>query len=128
MWRNLKVLSLFDGISCGRVALERAGLPVSAYYASENDKYAIKISKANYPDIVQLGDIRGWQDWLKSLGKIDLILAGFPCQSWSVAGKQLGDRDPRGGLFWTMLDTAKNVLDNNPNAKFLFENVRMKKR
>lgn len=93
----MNVLSLFDGVSCGRLALDRAGIECDKYYASEIDKYAIKISKANYPDIVQLGDIRGWQDWLKSLGKIDLILAGFPCQSWSVAGKQLGDRDPRGG-------------------------------
>ncbi len=127
MWRNLKVLSLFDGISCGRVALERAGLSVSAYYASEIDKYAMKISEANYPEIIQLGDVQDFEKWELDWSSIDLVLAGFPCQSWSIAGKQLGDRDPRGGLFWTMLDIAKKVLDNNPNAKFLFENVRMKK-
>lgn len=121
--KGLNVLSVFDGISCGRVALERAGLSVSAYYASEIDKYAIKISKANYPDIVQLGDIRGWQDWLKSLGKIDLILAGFPCQSWSVAGKQEGDKS----LFHIMLDVMRAVQAANPSVKFIIENVKMKK-
>ena len=123
----MNVLSLFDGISCGRLALARAGISVNKYFASEIDKYAIKISEANYPGIIRLGDVLSHETWDFDWSSIDLVLAGFPCQSWSVAGKQLGDRDPRGGLFWTMLDIAKKVLDNNPNARFLFENVRMKK-
>lgn len=123
----MNVLSLFDGISCGRVALERAGIEVERYYASEIDKFAIKVSESNYPDIIRLGDVTKWKEWNIDWGSIDLVTAGFPCQSWSLAGKQLGDKDPRGALFWTTLDIIANVLKYNPSAKFLMENVRMKK-
>ena len=87
---GITVLSLFDGISCGRVALERAGIKVNKYYASEIDKNAMQISKNNYKDIIQLGDIKSIdEDIIKSIGKIDLVLGGSPCQGFSRAGKGL---------------------------------------
>ena len=78
----MKVLSLFDGISCARVALERAGIPVEEYCASEIDKYAIQISQKNYPDIIRLGDVKNVNG--KDFENIDLLIAGFPCQSCSI--------------------------------------------
>ena len=125
----MNVLSLFDGLSGGRVALERAGIKVDNYYSSEIDKYAIQISNKNYPqdEVNRLGDITKWQDWNIDWSSIDLVTGGFPCQAWSIAGKQQGDRDERGMLFWTMLDIMKKVLEHNPKAKFLIENVKMKK-
>lgn len=121
------VLSLFDGISCGRVALKRAGILIEKYYSSEIDKYAIQISNKNFQDISQLGDIRNWRNWNIDFSSIDLLLAGFPCQSWSMAGKQKGDSDPRGALVHDLIDIWNEVKKYNPNVKFLFENVRMKK-
>ena len=123
----MKVLSLFDGMSCGHIALDRLGINVDTYYSSEIDKYALEVSQANYPNIIQLGDILNWQDWDIDWKSIDLVTGGFPCQSWSVAGKGLGDRDDRGKLFWVMLDVMKKVMENNPSAYYLMENVRMKK-
>ena len=125
----MNVLSLFDGMSCGRVALERAGIKVDNYYSSEIDKYAIQIANKNYPqdEVNRLGDVTKWQNWNINWSNIDLVTGGFPCQAWSIAGKQQGDRDERGMLFWTMLDIMKKVLEYNPRAKFLIENVKMKK-
>ena len=123
----MNVLSLFDGMSCGRIALDRLGIKVDNYYASEIDKYAMKVSEANYPDIKQIGDVLEWQLWDIDWSSIDLVTGGFPCQSWSLAGKQLGDKDERGKLFWVMLDVMKKVIENNPNAYYLMENVKMKK-
>lgn len=123
----MKVLSLFDGMSCGQIALERAGINVSKYYASEIDKYAITVTQANYPDTIQLGDVTAWRAWDIDWASIDLVGAGFPCQAWSVAGQQLGDKDERGMLFWTTLEIIAEVLKHNPKAKFLMENVKMKK-
>jgi len=123
----LNVLSLFDGMSCTRIALERLGIDVNHYYASEIDKYAMKVSEENYPDIIQIGDVTDWQSWDIDWSSIDLVIGGFPCQSWSLAGRQLGDKDERGKLFWVMLDVMKKVIENNPNAYYLMENVKMKK-
>lgn len=126
--RGLNILSLFDGMSCGRIALERAGIKVDKYYSSEIDKYAIQIADKNYPQDKEnrLGDVTKWKDWDIDWASIDLVTGGFPCQAWSIAGKQLGDKDERGMLFWTMLDIMKKVLEHNPKAKFLIENVKMK--
>ncbi len=124
----MKVLSLFDGMSCSHIALDRLGINVDEYYASEIDKYALKVSQANYPNIIQLGDILHWQDWDIDWETIDLVIGGFPCQSWSIAGKQLGDKDERGKMFWVMLDIMKKVMDKNPAAYYLMENVRMRKK
>jgi DNA-cytosine methyltransferase len=123
----MNVLSLFDGVSACHLALTRAGFEVGTYYTSEIDKYATKISEKNYPEAVRLGDVTKWEEWVIDWNSIDLVTGGFPCQAWSVAGKQLGDKDPRGMLFWTMLDVMKMVLKHNPKAKFLMENVKMKK-
>jgi DNA-cytosine methyltransferase len=121
------VLSLFDGISGTQVALERNGITYDNYYASEIDKYPISITQKNYPNTIQLGSVTDWKKWDIDWSSVDLVCGGFPCQSWSVAGLGLGDKDVRGMLFWTMLDVMKLVLNKNPNAKFLMENVRMKK-
>ena len=122
------VLSLFDGISCGRIALERAGIKVDKYYASEIDKNAIQISKNNYKDIIQLGDINDIdENIIKSIGKIDLVLGGSPCQGFSRAGKGLNFEDSRSKLFFNFVDILNIVKKYNPNTKFLLENVQMKK-
>lgn len=123
----INVLSLFDGMACGRIALERAGVKVGKYYASELDKYAITVAQANWPENIQLGDVTRWREWGLDWDSIDLVTGGFPCQAWSMAGNQLGDKDERGMLFWTMLDIMKHVKYRNPNANFLIENVKMKK-
>jgi DNA-cytosine methyltransferase len=124
---DMNILSLFDGISCCRVALERANIPVDKYYASEIDKHAITIAQKNYPNTVQLGDVTKWQGWNIDFASIDIVTAGFPCQAWSTAGKQLGDKDPRGALFWTTLDIISHIKKLNPNVIFLLENVKMKR-
>lgn len=123
----MNVLSLFDGISAGRVALERAGIQVDNYYASEIDTHAIKVTQKNYPSTIQLGDATKWRDWDIDFSSIDLIMAGFPCQSWSIAGQQGGVEDERGQLLHTMMDIFHHIQALNPNLKFLFENVKMKK-
>lgn len=123
----MKILSLFDGISCCRVALNRANIPVDTYYASEIDKYAITVAQKNFPETIQLGDVTKWQSWNIDFASIDIVTAGFPCQAWSVAGKQLGDRDERGALFWTTLDIISHIKKLNPKVIFMLENVKMKR-
>jgi len=117
----MNVLSLFDGMSCGRIALERLGIQVDNYYASEIDKYAIKVSEANYPNIIQVGDVTKLDT--STLPKIDLVMGGSPCQGFSFAGKQLAFDDPRSALFF---EFVRCVNDLKPKY-FLLENVRMKK-
>ena len=124
--RKINVLSLFDGVSCGRVALQRAGIPINKYYASEIDKYAIMITQNNFPDTVQLGDVTKWEDWDIDWSSIDLLIGGNPCVSWSVAGKQLGTEDPRGQLLFDYVNILHHIQKHNPNVKFLVENVKMK--
>lgn len=124
---NVNILSLFNGISGLHLACDRAGIKVDTCYYSEIDKYANKVTEQHYPNDIALGDVTKWKDWDINWSDIDLVGAGFPCQSWSVAGQQLGDKDERGMLFWTTLDIISHVLKHNPNAKFLMENVKMKK-
>lgn len=121
----MNILSLFDGISCGRVALERAGIKIYKYYASEIDKYAIQVSQKNYPDIIQIGDVTKVD--VSQLDKIDLLIGGSPCQGFSFAGKQLNFEDPRSKLFFEYVRILKELKERNPNIKFLLENVKMKK-
>ena len=123
----MNVLSLFDGKSSGFTACELAGIEVGTYYSAEIDKYAIKVSDAIHPNQTRLGSVTEWRDWDVDWSSIDMIFGGFPCQAWSMAGKQLGDKDERGMLFWTMLDIMKHVRHHNPKADFLIENVKMKK-
>lgn len=124
---EMNILSLFDGTSAGRLAAERAGLPVTKYYASEIDKYAIAVSKKNYPDIIHLGNVEDYQEWDIDFGEIDLLLGGSPCQGFSIAGKQLNFEDPRSKLFFEYVEILKKIREKNPNVLFLLENVRMKK-
>lgn len=84
---GINVLSLCDGISCGKIALDRAGIKVNKYFASEIDKDAIAISKKNHSDVIQLGDIVDWREW--ELPHIDLVISGTPCTGFSRAGKML---------------------------------------
>lgn len=121
----MKVLSLFDGISCGMVALERAGIKVDKYYACEIDKNAIEISKKNYPQIIRLGDVCNVH--AVDLPEIDLLIGGSPCQGFSRAGKCLNFNDPRSALFFEYLRILNELKVKNPNIKFLLENVAMKK-
>lgn len=126
--KKLNVLSLFDGMSCGRIALERNGQGVNKYYASEIDKYAISVSRHNYPDIIQLGDINNWTKWDIDWANIDLILAGSPCQGFSSLGDGLAFDDPRSGLFFVFVDILNHVKSLNPRVLFLLENVKMKQK
>ncbi len=116
------VLSLFDGMSCGQIALNRLGIPIKTYYASEIDPYPIKVTQANYPDTIQLGDVRDIS--LESLPeKPDIILAGSPCTGFSFAGKRLAFDDPQSVLFFEFVRLLKEI---EPEW-FLLENVKMKK-
>jgi DNA (cytosine-5)-methyltransferase 3A len=118
----MNVLSLFDGMSCTQIALKNLGIKVDKYYASEIDKYAIKVARENFPNTVHLGDIKNitGSDFICD---IDLIVAGSPCQGFSFAGKQLAFDDPRSALFFEFIRLLKEVKPKY----FLLENVRMKK-
>ena len=126
---KIKVLSLFDGISCGRVALERAGFEIDTYFASEIDKDAIKVTQKNYPDTIQLGDVKDVVEMVKAglFADVDLLIGGSPCQGFSFAGKQLNFSDPRSSLFFQYVEILNELKRQNPNIKFLLENVKMKK-
>lgn len=123
----MNILSLFNGISALHLACDRAGIQVDTCYYAEIDKYTNKVTEKHYPDDTALGDVTKWREWDIDWSEIGLVGAGFPCQAWSVAGKQLGDKDERGMLFWTTLEIIAHVLKHNPSAKFLMENVKMKK-
>jgi len=115
----MNVLSLFDGMSCGQIALERAGIRVDNYYASEIDPYAIKITQKNYPKTIQLGSITEWKKW--DIPKPDIIIGGSPCQGFSFAGKGLNFDDPRSRLFLEFHD----IVEHYHPDYFLLENVIM---
>jgi len=118
----MKVLSLFDGISCARVALERAGIPVEVYYASEIDKYAIQVSSKNYPDIIPVGNVTQISNAMIAFGfdDIDLLIGGSPCQDLSIAKKDRKGLDgERSGLFWEYVRILKEVKPKY----FILENV-----
>lgn len=103
----MNVLSLFDGISCGQIALQRAGIKVDNYFASEIDKNAIKVTQHNFPNTIQLGDVEKID--LSSLPKIDLLIGGSPCQGFSSVGKKLNFDDPRSKLFFKYIE-IKNIF------------------
>lgn len=114
------VLSLFDGISCGQIALNRVGIKYDNYFASEIDKHAIKVTMKNYPNTIQLGDVTKVKGW--DLPKIDLLIGGSPCQGFSFAGKGLNFEDPRSKLFFEFVR-----LKSETQPKYwMLENVKMK--
>ena len=116
--KPLTVLSLFDGISCGRVALQRANIPVAKYYASEIDKYAIQVTQKNWPYTIQIGDVKNV--WARNLPKIDLLIGGSPCQDLSIAkAGRKGLDGERSGLFWHYV----RLLRTCKPKYFLLENV-----
>lgn len=143
------VLSLFDGMSCGQIALRELGAKVDRYYASEVDKYAIQQTQLNFPDTIQLGDVRNID--ARKLGHVDLLMGGSPCQSFSFAGKRAGmstkqneeiytlDRymelkqadfefEGQSYLFWEYIRILHELRETNPNVYFLLENVEMGKK
>lgn len=122
-------------MSCGQIALAKAGIKVDEYYAAEINKAAIKVTQHNYPNTVQLGDVTKvfYKDGILysengdyNIGKIDLILAGSPCQGFSMAGKQLAFEDERSKLYFIFERILKEIQAENANVKFLLENVKMK--
>lgn len=114
----MRVLSLFDGLGGARIALDRLGIEVE-YFASEIDKYAIKVARKNYPDIKYLGPV----ETIAGVGNVDLLIGGSPCQGFSVAGKQNGFSDIRSKLFYEYV----RLLRVTKPKYFLLENVKMKK-
>lgn len=115
----MKVLSLFDGISCGRLAFERAGIPVEKYYASEIDKNAVQIAQKNYPDTVQIGDVNNI-DFEEYIGKVDMIIGGSPCQDLSIGkADREGLNGARSGLFYKYAEALEVIRPR----WFLLENV-----
>lgn len=116
----MNILSLFDGMSCGQIALNRANIQYNTYFASEIDKNTIKVTQHHYPNTVQLGDVTKIE-FMAS--KIDLLIGGSPCQGFSFAGKQLNFDDPRSKLFF---EFVRLIEECNPKY-FLLENVVMKK-
>lgn len=150
--KGLRVLSLFDGMSCGQIALRELGIPVAAYYASEVDKFAIQQTQLNFPETVQIGDVRNVDvDRLcDEAGEFDLLLAGFPCTDLSLAGKRRGmstttkekvtslsqylDLKDAGFefagqsyLFWEFVRIFQRLRERNPKLLFLLENVEVGK-
>lgn len=149
----MNVLSLFDGISAGRLALGRAGINVKTYYRSEIDKYASQVAMHHFPNDVQLGDVTKWREWNIDWSSIDLLIGGSPCQGFSFAGKQAGTKAVLDGteiivtdretylelkdkgaeflsqshLFWEYVLILDYIKAHNPDVKFMLENVKMKK-
>lgn len=119
----MNVLSLFDGMACGRIALDRCGITPRRYFASEIDKFAIQIARKNWPDITHIGGVEDvlWPETFEGEG-IDLLIGGSPCQGFSFAGKQLNFDDPRSKLFFEYV----RLLREAQPRWFLLENVRMK--
>tara|TARA_R110002012_G_scaffold63075_2_gene166113 strand:- start:147 stop:1160 length:1014 start_codon:yes stop_codon:yes gene_type:complete len=127
--KGLNVLSLFDGMSCGQIALKRAGINVYKYHASEVDKYAIKVTQKNHPDTIQLGSIIDLKEEdLYNLGKIDLLIGGSPCQGFSFAGKQKGSVTKCGVDVTTLnqyLKLKKEGFEFNGQSYLFWEYVRV---
>lgn len=123
----MKVLSLFDGISCGQVALKKIGIKPTIYFASEIDRHAIACAIHNHPDTIQLGDVVKVREMAEAglfgRGEIDLLLAGSPCQGFSLAGAGLNFANPRSALFFEFVRIKNAIAPKN----FLLENVKMKK-
>ncbi|BEG98128.1 DNA cytosine methyltransferase [Bacteroides sedimenti] len=149
MKKGLTVLSLFDGMSCGQIALRKIGLPLEKYYASEVDRHAIAQTMLNFPETLQLGDVTKINP--EELGKIDILIGGSPCQSFSFAGKRNGmatteneeiytleryielkgqgfEFEGQSYLFWEYIRILTELRKRNPEIKFLLENVKMQEK
>lgn len=139
----MNVLSLFDGMSCGRIALDRLGIKVNKYFASEIDKHAIKVSKDNWSDVIHIGDVTKvfYKNGIlhTEMGeykiKIDLLIGGSPCQDFSIANtmninyedETVGLAGSKSSLFYEYLRIKGEIEKDNPSLKYLLENVKMRK-
>lgn len=123
----INVLSCFDGMSCGQIALNKLGIKINTYFASEINNDAMKITMKNFPNTIQLGDIKMVNKTLLETYvpnvTIDLMIGGRPCQGFSFAGKRLNFEDPRSKLFFEFVYLLKEIKPKY----FLLENVKMKK-
>ena len=117
----MNVLGLFDGMSCGQIALNKAGIKYNKYFSSEIDKFAIQVTQHNYPETIQIGDVTQVKG--SDLPQIDLLIGGSPCQGFSFAGKQLNFNDERSKLFFEFV----RLMEECKPKYFLLENVVMKK-
>lgn len=120
---GLNVVSLFNGMNTGRVALENQGFKVNKYYSSEIKPYAIELTQYHYPDTIQVGDVTKWREWDIEWSSIDLILSGSPCQDLSAAGKRAGINGEKSSLFWVFIEILEHIKSLNPNVIFFQENV-----
>ena len=118
----MNILSLFDGMSCGQLALTRAGIPITTYYASEIDKHAISVTQHNFPKTIQLGDVT--KVTCENLPKIDILIGGSPCTGFSSVGKKLNFDDPQSKLFFEYV----RIMEEVKPKYFFLENVRMAKK
>lgn len=150
--KPMRILSLFDGMSCGQIALRELGVPIACYYASEIDRFAIGQTQLNFPDTIQLGDVKNVDvSKICENGAIDLLIGGSPCQSFSFAGKRAGMKtteneeiytlerylqlkregfefEGQSYLFWEYMRILTELRRYNPNVLFLLENVEMGKK
>ena len=125
--KPINTLSTFNGMGCIWYALKRANIPMGKCYSSEVDKYANQANDAAFKDTIQVGDVTKWREWDIDWSTIDLFVGGSPCQGFSFAGKQLNFEDPRSKLFFEYVAIWNHIKKHNPDAKFLLENVNMKK-
>jgi site-specific DNA-cytosine methylase len=121
----VNILSLFDGISCGQVALQRTGILYDKYYASEIHKWSIQVTQKHFPNTIQLGDVRKVDT--SSLPKIDLLIGGSPCQGFTNEGNLDNFQHKQSQLFWEYKRILDELRVSNPDILFLLENVKMKK-
>ena len=113
----MNVLSLFDGMSCGQIALNKLGIKYDNYFASEIDKYAIQVTQKNYPNTKQIGSVTEVKG--DDLPKIDLLIGGSPCQGFSVSGNKLNFEDERSKLFFEFV----RLIEETKPKYFMLENV-----
>lgn len=119
----MNVVSLFNGMNTGRIALDNVGIKIEKYYSSEIKPYAIKLTQHHHPDTIQLGDVTKWKEWNIDWESIDLILSGSPCQDLSIAGKRAGINGKKSSLFWVFIDILNHAKELNTKVLFLQENV-----
>lgn len=115
----MNVLSLFDGMSCGQIALNKLGIEYDSYYASEIDKYAIQVAQMNYPNTIHIGDVTKIKGDYFGDKKIDLLIGGSPCQGFSISGHKLNFEDERSKLFFEFV----RLLKETKPKYFMLENV-----
>lgn len=123
----MNVLSLSDGISAPRIALRKAGIPVTNYYSSESDRFAISVSRENWTGITYLGGMNNWREWKINWAGIDLVIITNPCAGFTISDERISFQDPKAKAFFQFHDILMHTRDFNPKVRFLMENTRMNK-